>query len=1130
MKRALIILSLLVTVILGVRFGLLTDANIARFTLNWLSENMARQLQVDGSIAVEWGNPVLLRAQSVRLANPEWAQNADMATADEVVAGIDLTTLIGDEPLLITELTIRNVVGELVSNEDGQANWQFGREDSQGNNNFLIKDLDVTNASLQVRRPGFKAVDFEIESLRQVENAEGLLQTTLVGQYNKRPVDASGLVGPFKNLLIGENIRIALSTSIGSLQINGSGTIDDLDNPRQPKLKIEIVAPDAVEVAAMLGIKFDRPSDIKLELEIAPEDTGVRFDGGGRWATTNLNVQGYARDLPALDGIELKATGDGESLRQALRLFGFATAPDKPFSFSGDLSRTGQNLDVRELELKLGNFLLQLNGDMNQFPSLNDANLKLKAEGPDVVAFRDALGIPGLAEGDYFLEAELGRSPEGKDVFRGRARTDLGKATVNGTLTTAPGYVGTTASLRAEGQRLGPLADLVLLRELREKPFAVQADVVIVPAGYRISDANLSAGASRIDTEGLVTSDPRLVGTELSWTLTDINVADVGRSYAPEKAWPDRQASASGKTLVRPDDFVLTNVTGTLGEAKFVAGGQLGRAANYRGTDIRLSLSGPDLERLAFLVDDMNLPGGPFELAGRIQRTAAGIRISESRLDVAGATGKADIELALPTEPLNAKFDIEISGPDATAFWEKRYAIELGAEPFTIDLRGELTQDILQLDDGVLNLGENIVQATGTIRRGQADNAIQIRASSPKIASIATVAGIDLFPGRNLDLAGTLRRRGEHFRFENFLARTNEGDLAGTIDFLPGEPPQIKAELTSQRLDITWLTDPVNDRLLEEQVEEKEPEGGDGRLIPDWPLPLDELRLFNLDLTISADEILREQRDVRNAYGRIVVEDGALAFDPYRFGGGSGTLEASLHLRPVDDTAEVHFKVQAKDLVSGLFQPDGADLSFAPKGDWEIDVRTRGKTLRELAANLNGTGQLSSKSGRLPNAGGTGVVFGDLISSIARAVNPFAEREPFTEISCSVFPFVFENGDMSTAPSVVVQTDKLNIISRGDVDLKTERLDMSFNSRPRRGLGVSAGSLVNPFVRIGGTMADPSVALDTTGAILTGGAAFFTAGLSLIAKAAFDAAWRSPDPCGRVLEQADKRFKKANRD
>ena len=73
------------------------------------------------------------------------------------------------------------------------------------------------------------------------------------------------------------------------------------------------------------------------------------------------------------------------------------------------------------------------------------------------------------------------------------------------------------------------------------------------------------------------------------------------------------------------------------------------------------------------------------------------------------------------------------------------------------------------------------------------------------------------------------------------------------------------------------------------------------------------------------------------------------------------------------------------------------------KGDWEIDIKTSGHTVRQLAGNMDGTGQLSSKSGRLSNQGRTNALFGDLLGNIVRSVNPFAEQEPYTEITCAVF-------------------------------------------------------------------------------------------------------------------------------
>lgn len=1133
MKRLLVVLLALGTVLGLIRFGLLNDANIVRFTLNWLGDKMARELVVNGEYSVEWGNPIRLKARSVTLSNPAWADNPLMAKTEFVEAAIDLTTIPGDSPLIISELIIRDLTGELVSNEAGQANWEFGPEDSDGSTNFLIQELEVTNSRLEIRRPDFNPVEFEIANLRQEENAEGLLQTYLTGKYNDRAVDASGLVGPFSNLLNGENVRLALSASIGTLQVDGSGMIDDLENPRQPKLKIDISAPDAMEVGNMFGIAVNTPSDIELTLAIEPEDAGVRFRAAGRWGPTNLNFQGRARDLPNLDGIELSAMGDGNDLRGALRLFGFPNAPERPFKFSGDLSRDGERLDARELELSVGRFKLQFNGNMNRFPSFNDANLQLSAKGPNVEAFRAALGIPGVAEGDFNLEAELERSESGKDEFRIWARTELGRGTLKGTLGSAPGYVGTKASFRADGVSLGKLSEFFLLTELKDQPFLVTGDVDVVPLGFQLQNGVFKSGDTSIEANGLFTDDPRFAGTELTWSVRNLDLAEIGRLADVGRAsdtpidLPSRPITASGKTEVRPDDLVLKDLKGTIGMSEFSANGQLGRAADFRGTDMRILFRGPRLERLTDLFVDWDLPEGPFQLSGRVQRTAKGIRLSDSLVDIVGTEGKVNIELALPAEPLDLTFDIEVAGPDLSELWEGRYNVKFGAQPFTVDLRGAINQDVLQLDDGLLEVGETELQATGVIRRGEDDSMLQIRGKSPEIAEVATVFGVELFPGRKLDLAGTLRRRGERFRLENFLAKTNKGDLAGTIDFLPGDPPRIDGALTSKMLDISWVTDPVEDEFAEEQAEEKTDQG-DGRLIPDWELPLDDLKRVNVDLSITADEVLRERRDVRNAYIEIAVQDGGLSIAPYRFGGDSGSLDAELHLIPNDAGAEVKIRLMATDLVTGLFQPDGEDLTMMPKADWEIDVTSQGRTTRELAATLNGTGQLNGKSGRLSNQGRQNALFGDLLSNIVSAVNPFAEEEPYTEITCAVFPFTFNDGVMETAPSVVVQTDKLNILSRGEIDLKNERIDMSFDSKPRGGLGVSAGSIVNPFVRIGGTMADPTVALDRTGAVITGGAAFFTAGLSLLAKAAFDAAWRSPDPCGRVLEEADKRFAKKN--
>jgi hypothetical protein len=51
-------------------------------------------------------------------------------------------------------------------------------------------------------------------------------------------------------------------------------------------------------------------------------------------------------------------------------------------------------------------------------------------------------------------------------------------------------------------------------------------------------------------------------------------------------------------------------------------------------------------------------------------------------------------------------------------------------------------------------------------------------------------------------------------------------------------------------------------------------------------------------------------------------------------------------------------------------------------------------------------------------------------------------------------------------------------------------------------------------------MAAPRLAVDEQGALISGGAAVATGGLSILARAAWDRLNRSSDPCGDVATQA----------
>jgi hypothetical protein len=68
--------------------------------------------------------------------------------------------------------------------------------------------------------------------------------------------------------------------------------------------------------------------------------------------------------------------------------------------------------------------------------------------------------------------------------------------------------------------------------------------------------------------------------------------------------------------------------------------------------------------------------------------------------------------------------------------------------------------------------------------------------------------------------------------------------------------------------------------------------------------------------------------------------------------------------------------------------------------------------------------------------------------------------------------------------------------------------------------------LVNRLIRVGGTLSDPAMELDKARAVISGGAAVVTSGLSLLAKSFSDRFLGSDDPCGearRTLAERDAR-------
>ncbi|MEJ2604689.1 MAG: hypothetical protein P8172_15640, partial [Gammaproteobacteria bacterium] len=192
------------------------------------------------------------------------------------------------------------------------------------------------------------------------------------------------------------------------------------------------------------------------------------------------------------------------------------------------------------------------------------------------------------------------------------------------------------------------------------------------------------------------------------------------------------------------------------------------------------------------------------------------------------------------------------------------------------------------------------------------------------------------------------------------------------------------------------------------------------------------------------------------------------------------------------------------------------------RADVGIRLTGTGTDIRELAAGANGHIYIDSRGGQLISRRIVQMIYGDMLREILSTVNPFIDKSVERRLECIVVPLTIADGRLTAPANVFLRSDTLNISIHPEVDLRTEEIEIVFRTTPRKGLTISAAELINPYVKVVGTLASPGLAMDEKGALVRSGVAFATGGWSILAKAAWDRLRRSSDPCTEAVTAGTK--------
>ncbi|MCC7413965.1 MAG: AsmA family protein [Gammaproteobacteria bacterium] len=367
-------------------------------------------------------------------------------------------------------------------------------------------------------------------------------------------------------------------------------------------------------------------------------------------------------------------------------------------------------------------------------------------------------------------------------------------------------------------------------------------------------------------------------------------------------------------------------------------------------------------------------------------------------------------------------------------------------------------------------------------------------------------------------VAVTLTADERGYVFDGLHATIGRSALAGSGVLALAMPrAHLRGGIEASLLDLTELLPGGSDK----------PPGKGERLFPGAPLPTAALRAIDLDFDVQADRVIARDFELAALEARVLLANGRLRVDPLRADSAGGVVEMKLDLDAAGDLPAVALEMRGRTVVAGQV-PKLLRAKLVQGGPMDFDIAIKGQG-RSVAAIMAGAdGRVRMKIGAATMANKTaGVASADAVFDGLRLLNPLASSDPKTHIECAVVNFPISQGVAANDTGIALQTDKLNILGGGRIDLQTEAIDIGAKPKPRAGVGLNLAS-IGDFVRLGGTLAEPRVVTDAAGAATAGikvGAAVATGGLSILAEGLFDRATVDDDVCAVAL--GDKKLRQA---
>jgi AsmA protein len=249
---------LLAPVVLAVLF-------VAIFGWNWLrgpiermtTERTGRVLAINGDLTVKFGWPLPhIRAATVSFANPAWARETQMLTADAVDVTIHLPQLLARN-IVLPEVRLEHPVVFLEQAADGRRNWLLDLQQQNEEARVRIDRLTLDQGRLGYDDVGQRtSIRAELSTTAGQANETGV-SFSVQGQYKGMPLKAHGKGGPVLGLRDDATpYPLQTEITVGHTALKAAGSITSLLKFSAVDMRLAVRGDSLAQLFPLLGIAF----------------------------------------------------------------------------------------------------------------------------------------------------------------------------------------------------------------------------------------------------------------------------------------------------------------------------------------------------------------------------------------------------------------------------------------------------------------------------------------------------------------------------------------------------------------------------------------------------------------------------------------------------------------------------------------------------------------------------------------------------------------------------------------------------------------------------------------------------------------------------------------------------------